>query len=322
MSVAGLYAQDENPFARYGYHVPVATMTNGRFPEFHDRQDVVQIGSVLFNARADTISGDIATDTTVMWLEAQTVSRFITIDPHAERYYNISPYAYCANNPIKYIDPDGMDFYVSFHGDGAEKLFRKIFDDAFNNQFEVYLTQQKDNYYRVDIVATEGGGDFSKISEGAYEFYNGMKEVINANRVVNVAVYNGSSDISIGNFRTNSIDVADMNQFENLDNSKTVQNSATRQGKMVHETQEQYQKNLKGIPRGSGGRYQDVESSHRSALPYENRVNGNERQLKDGNAGRNRGVYEYYKKPDGTIVRIRVEGGQNSSPRPIIKLTY
>jgi hypothetical protein len=46
-----------------------------------------------------------------MWLEAQTVSRFITIDPHAERYYNISPYAYCNNNPILYVDPDGEDWY-------------------------------------------------------------------------------------------------------------------------------------------------------------------------------------------------------------------
>ena len=30
--------------------------------------------------------------------------RFIPIDPLAEKYYSISPYAYCANNPIKCID--------------------------------------------------------------------------------------------------------------------------------------------------------------------------------------------------------------------------
>lgn len=33
--------------------------------------------------------------------------RFTTIDPMAEKYYNISPYAYCANNPVNYIDSDG-----------------------------------------------------------------------------------------------------------------------------------------------------------------------------------------------------------------------
>jgi RHS repeat-associated protein len=29
-------------------------------------------------------------------------------DAMAEKYYNISPYAYCGNNPIMFVDPDGM----------------------------------------------------------------------------------------------------------------------------------------------------------------------------------------------------------------------
>ena len=33
--------------------------------------------------------------------------RFTTMDPLAEKYYSISPYAYCANNPVNAIDPDG-----------------------------------------------------------------------------------------------------------------------------------------------------------------------------------------------------------------------
>lgn len=31
------------------------------------------------------------------------------MDPHAENYYNISPYVYCHNNPIRLVDPDGRD---------------------------------------------------------------------------------------------------------------------------------------------------------------------------------------------------------------------
>ena len=38
--------------------------------------------------------------------------RFTTIDKKAEDYYAISPYTYCAANPVKYSDPDGNDVAV------------------------------------------------------------------------------------------------------------------------------------------------------------------------------------------------------------------
>jgi RHS repeat-associated protein len=33
---------------------------------------------------------------------------FTSIDPEAEKYYPISPYAYCGGNPVNHIDPNGM----------------------------------------------------------------------------------------------------------------------------------------------------------------------------------------------------------------------
>jgi len=36
-------------------------------------------------------------------------SGFTSVDPLAEKFYNISPYAYCHNNPVNRIDPDGRD---------------------------------------------------------------------------------------------------------------------------------------------------------------------------------------------------------------------
>ena len=35
--------------------------------------------------------------------------RFTTMDPMAEKYYSISPYAYCADNPVNAIDQDGRE---------------------------------------------------------------------------------------------------------------------------------------------------------------------------------------------------------------------
>jgi RHS repeat-associated protein len=36
------------------------------------------------------------------------IGRFTTIDPLAEDYYDISPYAFALNNPLRYTDPTGM----------------------------------------------------------------------------------------------------------------------------------------------------------------------------------------------------------------------
>ncbi|MHC5355041.1 RHS repeat domain-containing protein [Myroides sp. LJL115] len=37
------------------------------------------------------------------------IGRWMNVDPLAEKYYNINPYVYVANNPINAIDPDGRD---------------------------------------------------------------------------------------------------------------------------------------------------------------------------------------------------------------------
>lgn len=44
------------------------------------------------------------------------IMRTTTIDPMAEDYYHISPYSWCENNPVKYIDPDGRDWYEAEDG--------------------------------------------------------------------------------------------------------------------------------------------------------------------------------------------------------------
>ncbi len=38
-------------------------------------------------------------------------SIWLGVDPMADKYPNISPFAYCSNNPITRIDPDGQDDY-------------------------------------------------------------------------------------------------------------------------------------------------------------------------------------------------------------------
>ena len=68
------------------------------------------------------------------------LASFTTWDPLAEKYPWLSPYAYCAGNPINYIDPNGetvvfingMDFGdggSSDYWNGVDYIFMKHFDD-------------------------------------------------------------------------------------------------------------------------------------------------------------------------------------------------
>ena len=48
------------------------------------------------------------------FLDGQHIPVWTSIDPLAEKRFNISPYAYCSNNPVNRVDPTGMldDWYV------------------------------------------------------------------------------------------------------------------------------------------------------------------------------------------------------------------
>ena len=45
-----------------------------------------------------------------------SIVRFTTVDPMTEKYYSMSPYAYCLNNPVRYTDPTGMSTHTDSLG--------------------------------------------------------------------------------------------------------------------------------------------------------------------------------------------------------------
>lgn len=73
------------------------------------------------------------------------VARWTTMDPLCEKYYGISPYAYCFNDPLKFIDPDGKKVLIWYQ------------DKKGNNQYFVYNGTQRgipNNSFVFDFVHT------------------------------------------------------------------------------------------------------------------------------------------------------------------------
>ena len=49
-----------------------------------------------------------------------TGTRWLSVDPLFEKYVGMTPYGYCAGNPVKLVDVDGQEIYLSF--DRSKKL--------------------------------------------------------------------------------------------------------------------------------------------------------------------------------------------------------
>ena len=91
---------------------------------------------------------------------------FTTQDPLAEQTPSISPYAYCAGNPIRYIDPSGMLWLKSQWGDDTYYMF----DKDINNESDIASKYGKDanlsligeDYDNLQVDIKYRDGDYAK----------------------------------------------------------------------------------------------------------------------------------------------------------------
>ncbi|NPD80663.1 hypothetical protein HPS57_01510 [Prevotella sp. PINT] len=87
--------------------------------------------------------------------------QWTSVDPLCENYYHVSPYAYCLNNPVSNIDPDGRKIVLT--GNRAQNLavlteLQKLTNDqlAVKRHSGVVFIRKHGNYYNKDLQLTKG----------------------------------------------------------------------------------------------------------------------------------------------------------------------
>jgi len=59
------------------------------------------------------------------------VSVWLSVDPMSDKYPGLSPFSYCANNPVMLVDPDGKRIFAV--NDETKKFMMTYFEDQFGS---------------------------------------------------------------------------------------------------------------------------------------------------------------------------------------------
>ena len=156
----------QNPFKELGIKdSDYLTLSDGRYDEFHEYNDFERVGSAIIDMRTNKIARFIDRDSIidVGMAELDMTTRFLTVDPLAEKYFQMSPYVYCSDNPVNHIDPDGRaDFWLNgkvIGNDGVndKKIYAiKTTEKDYNGVAGAGLSR-KDQKATVDFIKTNSG---------------------------------------------------------------------------------------------------------------------------------------------------------------------
>ena len=187
------------------------------------------------------------------------VGRFTTIDPMAEKYYNISPYAYCANNPVNYIDLRGDSLTLI----GEQNDINKT-TDIYNKGLGGYYNVKADKNGLVSI-SRNNDLDSNNMTESERLYYNNLNMIIGNKNMIKMSVLHDNNNVIIGDIYSRSIDISDISALNGCINTSS-------EAALLHETVEN---SLVQDPTFRSNDIYRIAKAHGSAEAIEHYYSGN-----------------------------------------------
>lgn len=168
-----------NPFAKYGVYPKIATLSKGKYLEFHDTDSIVVIGSVRYNTKKGNIIEVREVDLSDPDAQpiGDTHGRWMSPDPLSEEFPSWTPYNYGMNNPLRNIDPTGLapeDIHIL--GNLADKALEQLNANSS-------LAMTKDSNGKLS-TANLSKSDYNKLSATDKVLYDGIKNTNIDSRII------------------------------------------------------------------------------------------------------------------------------------------
>jgi RHS repeat-associated protein len=262
MNNAGIIKEQKDfyPFGKEHENPDLITSTNRWGFSGKEKQTIRNLGYWDYSARM---------------LDSE-IGRWFVIDPLCERYYSISPYVYCANNPLRYIDPNGEDIWdaiksgAKWVANGIIGITRGTFNSALTVaaipqilvgnvasnftengkypnwaipiQWEDDGIVQKESWLK-EKLSWEDGKDIMKNTLGAFLFFVPFSNATTATErfIENTVISTGISTVANEALpsQTQSIDTG-----TNADNNNSGDNVEVQFRLLIEKAMQQYIKDL------------------------------------------------------------------------------
>jgi RHS repeat-associated protein len=190
------------------------------------------------------------------------LGRWMSLDPMMAKYESISPFVGMGNNPIFFVDIDGRKLILKGNGADIDRVItqmQKSVGDLYT------ISVNKKGLVSMTLNSNAASQPTLK-QQSAIDIYKQISDPEGKTTKVNVV--SDDNKVTVGSFKSKSIDIGDMEKFDNIDNTSGSPSVYSASGKLIHELKEQYEKQVNDLG------YADA---HNSAIIAENIENGSTR---------------------------------------------